>query len=303
MRVVFMGTPKIATRILNELLLNYEIPLVLTAMDKPVGRKQILTPPDVKQNLISKNFSGEIFQPKSLKNDEAIEKIRSYKPDFIVVCAYGMILPKAVLDIAPCINIHASLLPKYRGASPIQTAIKNGDKIGGVCAMMMEEGLDTGAILGTSYADISNLRVDECFELFGDLGAKLIIKVLKNYHLIKEIPQNNDLSTHCAKIEKSDGIISFDDNAIEVWNKFKAFYIWPSIAFSNGIKLKNIKFHNREISDFDAGCITEITKNSIFVKFKDKDIEILSIQEPAKKEISGFNYANGKRLKIGDKIF
>ena len=149
-KILFMGTPDYATTIFKELIKSkYEIVGLFTQPDKPVGRKQLLTPPHIKQFCIDENLNIPIFQPLKLRgNEEAKNQIEFLKPDFIIVAAYGQILPKEILDIAPCINLHASLLPKYRGASPIQESLLNDDNYTGVTSMLMEEGLDSGDILG-----------------------------------------------------------------------------------------------------------------------------------------------------------
>ena len=150
-KVVYMGTPEYAKVILESLINHSEIcvDLVLTQPDRPVGRKKVLTPPPVK--VLAQKCDIEVLQPNSLKEDDIKDAIASKKPDFIVVAAFGMLLPKDILDIAPCINLHASILPKYRGASPIQQAILNGDEFSGVTAMLMDEGLDTGDMLGFKF--------------------------------------------------------------------------------------------------------------------------------------------------------
>ena len=146
-KIVFMGTPDYATVIFQELLeSHYEVVALFTQPDKKVGRKQILTYPHIKQFCVDNGLSLPIYQPTTLKDEKIINSIKSLNPDFIIVAAYGQILPKQILNIAPCINLHASLLPKYRGASPIQSAILNNDKYSGVTAMMMEETLDSGDI-------------------------------------------------------------------------------------------------------------------------------------------------------------
>jgi methionyl-tRNA formyltransferase len=147
MRIVFMGTPDYAEIILENLIKKYEVVAVYTQPDKPVGRKRVLTPPPVK--VLAQKHNIKVFQPTSLKNE--VQNIKNLNPDFIVVAAFGQILPKDILEIAPCINLHASLLPKYRGASPIQSAILNSDKFTGITAMKMDVGLDTGDILGYEY--------------------------------------------------------------------------------------------------------------------------------------------------------
>ncbi len=184
-KILFMGTPDYATKIFDELLRScYEIVGLFTQPDKPVGRKQIITPPPhIKQYCLDKNLELPIFQPIKLKgNVEVTQQIKDLNPDFIIVAAYGQILPKEILDIAPCINLHASLLPKYRGASPIQESLLNDDEFTGVTSMFMEEGLDSGDILGLQYLKITpKMEVSEAFEKLSEIAAKLTITTLDNF--------------------------------------------------------------------------------------------------------------------------
>ena len=173
-RILFMGTPDYATVIFKEILNSkYEIIGLYTQPDKPVGRKQLLTPPHIKQYCLDENLNIPIFQPLKLRNnEEATKQIEEVKPDFIIVAAYGQILPKEILNIAPCINLHASLLPKYRGASPIQESLLNDDIYTGVTSMLMEEGLDSGDILGLQYLKITpTMEVSEAFEKLSVIAA------------------------------------------------------------------------------------------------------------------------------------
>jgi methionyl-tRNA formyltransferase len=151
-----MGTPSYATEIFKKLLSsNYEVIGLFTQPDKPVGRKQVLTPPDIKQFCIDNSINIPIFQPERLRDNlAAYLVIKELKPDYIIVAAYGQILPKEILKLAPCINLHASLLPKYRGASPIQEGLLNNDDYLGVTSMFMEEGLDCGDIFSISFGNI-----------------------------------------------------------------------------------------------------------------------------------------------------
>jgi len=150
-KIVYMGTPHYAREILETLIRaeDMEVSLVLTQPDRPVGRKKVLTPPPVK--VLAKEHGIELLQPEKLSDEGIKEAIEAMKPDFIVVAAFGQLLPKSILDIAPCINLHASLLPQYRGASPVQQSLLNGDSYTGVTSMLMEEGLDSGPVLGYYY--------------------------------------------------------------------------------------------------------------------------------------------------------
>lgn len=300
MRVIFMGTPSYAVAILDKLIKKkYNIVGVFTQPDKVVGRKKILTPPDVKNYILKNNLNIEIFQPNSLKEDTIYEEVLTLKPDIIIVAAYGQILPKNILEICPCINLHASILPKYRGASPIQSAILNDDKISGVTAMKMGEKLDDGDMLGFSFLDISRFKSDEVFKQMEELASNLTVKILKNLNNIENFSQFDALSSKCSKIKKDDGLIKFSDDAKEVFQKFKAFYPWPGIFLENGTKLLDIEFiDDNESSDF--GKIVNLDRKSFDLQFKNGIIKVFKIQEKAKKPLLASDFINGKRLKIGD---
>lgn len=300
MRVIFMGTPSYAVAILDKLIKeNYNIVGVFTQPDKIVGRKKILTPPDVKNYILKNNLNIEIFQPNSLREDAIYKEILTLNPDITIVAAYGQILPKNILEICPCINLHASILPKYRGASPIQSAILNNDKISGVTAMKMGEKLDDGDMLGFSFLDISHLKSDEVFKQMEALASNLTVKILKNLNNIENFSQFDALSSKCSKIKKDDGLVKFSDDAKDVFQKFKAFYPWPGIFLEDGTKLLDIEFIDYNKSS-DFGKIVNLDKNSFDINFKNGVIKILKIQEKAKKPLLANDFINGKRLKIGD---
>ena len=304
MKIVFMGTPDYATQILKGLLgAKFEVCAVFTQPDKPVGRKQILTPPSVKQFLIDKNLQIPIFQPNSLKESEIKEQICKFEPDFIVVAAYGQILSSDILEIAPCINLHASILPKYRGASPIQSAVLCGETLSGVTAMKMGVGLDDGEMLGFSYMDISDLKSSQIFDEMAKIASNLAVKVLKNYEKIAPISQIHALSTKCSKIKKEFGEIKFSDSIDEILRKFRAFDFWPNVFLANGTKLLEIaKFSSNLHDKSEFGKITNFTQNGFVVAVRGGEIEITKIQESGKKPLSAKEFVNGKRLKIDDRI-
>ncbi len=303
MKIVFMGTPDYATTILEEILnSDIEVSLLVTQPDKPVGRKQTLTPPHIKQWLKESRKNIEVYQPSTLKSHDVTAKISSYRPDYIVVAAYGKILPKEILDIAPCINLHASLLPKYRGASPIQTAILNDENFTGVTAMLMEEGLDSGDILAFRYIKIEQKRVDELFDELSKAAANITLHVLKNFNQIKPIKQVDADATHCIKIKKDNGLIAFEENASDIYKKYRAYTPWPGIFLKNGLKLKELKLLNDSIENDKIGIISKINKNSITLTCLKGSLEIKKVQAPSKKEISILDYIRGKRLEIGNTL-
>ena len=300
-KILFMGTPDYATTIFIELLKSkYEIVGLFTQPDKPVGRKQILTPPHIKQYCIDENIELPIFQPLKLKNNqEAKEEIQKLKPDFILVAAYGQILPKDILDIAPCINLHASLLPNYRGASPIQESLLNDDSFTGVTSMLMEEGLDSGDILGFQYLKITRtMEVSEAFEKLSHIAAQLTITTLDNFENINAIKQNESLVTFCKKIKKDDGLVDFCD-ARKLFLKYKAYSYWPGIFLSSELKLKDIEL-NEELSQNNEGEILEINKDFILIGCKKGSLKIKILQAPSKKAMSSVDFVRGQRLEVGN---
>ena len=296
MKILFMGTPEYAEIILKSLIDKYQIVGVYTQPDRPVGRKKILTPPPVK--VLSEKYKIPVFQPNNLKNE--FNNIKMLNPDFIIVAAFGQLLPKNILEIAPCINLHASLLPKYRGASPIQSAILNGDKWTGITAMKMDIGLDTGDIIGYEYCEVNEKNAPELFDELAKIASSLTPFIIDNYHNIRALKQNTALSTYSPKITKEDGKIDFNDS-LEIWRKYKAFYYWPNI-WTEKFKLKQISFIEND-SINNSGEILEIQKDSIIVGCKKGTIKIYKIQPHSKKEMNILNYLNGQRLKVGDNLY
>ncbi len=302
-KVIFMGTPDYAGVILEKLLKDDDINLcaVFTQPDRPVGRKQVLTPPFVKKLLIDKKSDIEIYQPESLKNEDTIKIIRELSADFIVVAAYGQIVPKEILQIAPCINLHASLLPKYRGASPIQAVLLNGEKITGVTAMLMNEGLDTGDILAYSFVEIApKTLVGELFEKLSFSAANLCITTLKYFDHIKPIKQFGALKSYSKKIKRGDGMIKLK-NAKDIYTKYRAYTPWPGVYLESGLKIKKLSFLSNE-GTFKEGEILDIIGSDIVIGCNIGKIKLKRVQPPSKKEMSAKEYILGKRLKVGDQL-
>lgn len=303
MNIIFMGTPEYAAKILRALAeAKFEIAAVFTQPDKPVGRKQILTPSEVKVYVQQHLPAVPIFQPATLKDEAARAQIKELRPDFIVVAAYGKILPQAVLDIAPCINLHASILPKYRGASPIQSAILAGEKQTGVTAMLMDAGLDTGDMLDFAYTPCEDKTAAQLFDELGDLAGELIVRVLRNFTNLTPLKQEGAQATHCKKISKSDGLFSFEQSAEQIYNKFRALMPWPGIYLAGGLKILDLEIlrESRERKFERSGEILHIDKPSFCVACGEGAVKILKVQEPGKKPVDASAYLNGKRLKIGD---
>ena len=302
MNVVFMGTPDYAVRILRHLKeAGFNIKAVFTQPDKPVGRKQILTPSEVKIYAQNELAGVPVFTPNTLKDEAVVAELKAFSSDFIVVAAYGKILPGSVLDVATCINLHASILPKYRGASPIQSAILAGEKQTGVTAMLMDAGLDTGDMLDFIYTPCEDKTAAQLFDELGDLAGELIVRVLRNFANLKPLKQDDSQATHCKKIAKSDGLFSFEESARQIYNKFRALTPWPGIYLSSGLKILDLKYLcGREDEHRKPGEIIFDGKYYIYVACGEGALCIETVQEPGKKPVDASAYLNGKRLSIGD---
>jgi methionyl-tRNA formyltransferase len=294
-----MGTPDYALTILQELIDDSEIEVVAvyTQPDKPVGRKKVMTPPPVK--VLAQEYSIALYQPDRLRDEQVVEELLKIECDYIVVAAYGQILPKEIIDYVPCINLHASILPQYRGASPIQQSLINGDKKSGVTAMLMDVGLDSGDILKIQEIDIDDdMMVETLFKELTDIASKLTIDVLKNFDKLHRVAQNEDEVTYCKKISKSDGLIEFDD-AQKIYNLYRAFTPWPGIFLKSGLKLKKIALEDKS-SQNTTGKIIKIDSDSIVVGANRGAVRIFRVQPPSKKEMSVIDYLNGARLNCED---
>jgi len=300
-RIIFMGTPNYATRVFEELINScHDVVALFTQADKKVGRKQILTAPHIKQFCLDKNLNIPIFQPDRLNGNEEVQKqIKSFNPDYIIVAAYGQMLPKGILKLAPCINLHASLLPKYRGASPIQEALLNDDKFTGVTSMLMQEGLDSGDILALQYLKIApTTEVTEVFNHLSNIAAKLIIKTLDNFEKINPKNQNDLQVSFCKKIKKEYGKVSFK-NAKKLYLKYKAYSYWPGIFLSSGLKLKNVSLLE-ENSINKNGEILGFEDDFIIIGCQKGSLKIKILQAVSKKAVNAIDYIRGQRLVKGD---
>lgn len=304
MKIIYMGTPDFAVPALKSLASSeHEVCAVFTQPDKPRGRKRILTPPDVK--ICAQSLDIPVYQPDSIKNSDALEVINSYNPDVIVVAAYGKLLPKAVLD-APkfgCVNIHGSLLPKYRGAAPIQQSVLNGDKVTGITTMLMDIGMDTGDILLKKETKIGeNETSGELFDRLALLGGELILKTLSALEKGEITPQKQDkgLATHTSKIDKSLCPIDFSKSAFEVHNKVRGLNPWP-VATAK-ICGKNVKIFSTRLCS-NSGKIGEVLSiNPFVVGCGENSVEILELQPEGKKRMTADAFLAGHRIEIGEII-
>jgi len=302
MNVIFMGTPDYAQKILQRLIseVSINVVAVYTQPDKPVGRKKIMTAPEVKT--LAQEHNIEVYQPNRLRDEEVVVDLLKIKCDYIVVAAYGQILPSAILNHAPCINLHASILPQYRGASPIQQTLLNDDALTGVTAMLMEEGLDTGDILKIDTINVpKEMMLETLFDRLTQTAVDLTVDVLQNFASYIPNKQDETQATHCKKISKADGGVSFDD-AHSLYNKYRAFTPWPGIYLESGLKLKKIELVDK-CNLGEAGKILEINNDSIVISCAKGSIKVYTVQPQSKKEMSIISYINGKRLAVEDTLF
>ena len=294
-RVVFMGTPDFAVPVLEKLIENTNVVLVVTKKDAYVGRKKVLTESPVA--ICAHEHNIEVYKPNKLKED--YEYILNKKPDIIITCAYGSIVPKVVLDYPSygCINVHASLLPKYRGASPIVASILNGEKETGITIMYMDEGIDTGNIIMSRSIKIedndNSLSLSNKLSL---LGANLLIDTLpkifegENF----DIPQDNEEATYVGMLKREDEHIDFNNSVENIKNQVRAFSPEP-YAFIN-IDDTEYKISEVEIKKCDVskiGIIVEVNKDSFGITAKDGIVYIKRIKPSGKKEMSVKDFFNG----------
>ncbi len=305
MRIVYMGTPDFAVPALEKLAQSpdYTVAAVFTQPDKPKGRKMVMTPPDVK--VCAEKLGIPVFQPSSMRSEEAYNSLKELNPDVIVVAAYGQILPKAVLDLPKfgCVNIHGSLLPKYRGAAPIQQSVLDGEKVTGVTTMLMDVGLDTGDILLKAETEIGeNETAGELFDRLAVLGGELIVETLDKLEKGEIIPQKQDdsLATHTSKITKELCPIDFNKSAFEVHNKVRGLNPWP-VAVTE-IAGKTVKVYSSRVSDMSGAAGTILSLKPFVVACGDKSVELIEIQPQGKKRMTAQAFLAGHKLNIGDKL-
>ena len=305
MNIIFMGTPDFAVPALKRLYEKHTISAVFTQPDKPKGRGYKLTPPPVK--VVATEHDTPVYQPQSLKNngEEYVDIIKKINPDCIVVAAYGKILPKSVLDIPKygCVNIHGSLLPKYRGAGPIQWAVLNDEKETGITTMLMGEGLDTGDILQMSVTEIGeNETAAELFDRLSELGAELILNTLDKLEKGEITPQKQDesLASYAPMLSKDMCKLDFSEPVRKVHKKICGLSDWPcAVTMLNG---KRLKVYKSEIvsNDNKGKAAGEIVDNKDFsVACGDGVIRFTEIQAEGSKRMKTADYLRGKPVDIG----
>ncbi len=300
MNIVFMGTPDFAQVSLDKLVSSgYNVSAVFTKPDMPVGRKRIMTPPEVK--VAAQNYGIKVYQPESMRDDETFEILKGLAPDLIVVVAYGKILPVRVLSLPKygCINVHASLLPKYRGASPIQWSIVCGEKQTGVSTMLLDEGMDTGDVLLSASTEILDTDTAEIlWDRLGLMGADLLIKTIEGIEngTITPIKQDETQATYAPIIKKQDGLIDWSKTAREIDCKIRGLSAWP-VAYTtlDGKMLKIFRAQVLEGYSETPAKILEKDKQFV-VACKSGAIKILELQLEGSKRMDVDSFLRGKKL-------
>lgn len=303
MRIVFMGTPEFAVPSLRQLIADgHEIVCVLTQPDKPKNRGMKLMPSPVK--VVAMEHQIEVYQPATLKSGEALERLSALKPELIVVAAYGKILPKEILDLPRlgCINVHSSLLPRYRGAAPINWAILNGETETGVTIMYMAEGLDTGDIISQRATAIDpDETVESLHDRLALLGAELLGETVAaiGAGTAQRVPQNDAESCYAPMLSRQLSPIDFSRSAHEIHNQVRGLIPWPATTME--IKGQTFKIFAVEETGMDstqgAGTLLGTDKQGINVVCGDgKVLRILELQAPGKKRMRAVDYLRGHPL-------
>ncbi|MGQ9903186.1 MAG: methionyl-tRNA formyltransferase [Anaerolineae bacterium] len=308
-RVIFMGTPQFAVPTLQALMSHHEVVAVVTQPDAAAGRGRALSPSPVKALAVERGVT--VLQPESLKPPEVVDQLRAYAPDVIVVAAFGQILRRPVLELSPhgCVNVHASLLPRWRGASPISAAIAAGDEATGVTIMRMDAGLDTGPILSQRSEPI---HPDDTAGALGarlaELGAALLIETLPGYLAgrIQPQPQDEARATKCGLLKKEDGRIDWQRGAMEIERHTRAMSPWPS-AFTTwqGRLLRVLRAAVRTV-DPEAAMLAPgavfVAGKSICVRCGEDALELIEVQPEGKRPMAGVDFARGQRKLLGSRL-
>ena len=295
MRVIFMGTPEFAVSSLKMLYETHEIICVVTQPDRPKGRGQKLQPSPVKVFAQEKNLP--ILQPPKIKSPEMVAELSKLNADLIVVVAFGQILSQEILDLPKfgCINVHASLLPKYRGAAPIEWCLINGEKVTGVTTMQMNAGLDTGDMLLKNEVPITEeMILPELREKLMTAGASLLIETIKNLETIQPVKQDDSISNYAPMLKKDTGKIDWNKSAQEIHNLVRGLY-GGAFATLNGEKFKIWRTKISDSEDLPAGKIKVVGKK-FFVGTGADNLEILEIQAPNAKKVCAADFLNGHKL-------
>lgn len=309
LKILFMGTPDFAESCLRALVENGQnVVGVVSQPDKQKGRGMKVQYCDVKRYALEKELA--VYQPETLKDEAIKELLEELKPDIIVVVAYGKILPEYVLKFPKygCINVHGSLLPEYRGASPIQRAVIDGKKITGVTTMYMDKGLDTGdMLLKREYEIGENINTGEAFDDLAKIGAELLLETLDGLEngSIIPIPQDHSKATYAEKIFKEECAVDFDEKSNVVHNKVRGLYPFPgAFCYHNGkmLKLCESKLYKQDVPDGNAGEVVGLSKEGILVKCREGAVLFTKVKPEGKGVMNAIDLINGRKISLGDML-
>ncbi|MBQ7385278.1 MAG: methionyl-tRNA formyltransferase [Ruminococcus sp.] len=301
MNIVFMGTPDIAVKSLEAIIADgHNVQAVYTKADAPKGRKMVLTPSDVKVCALEHNLT--VYTPSTFKDEAEVERLKALNPDLIVVVAYGKLLPKSVLDIPKygCVNVHGSILPKWRGAAPIQWTVLSGDEYGGVTTMYMNEGLDTGDIILTRKVKVGeNETSGQLFDRLCVDGAELLSETIRQIQAgtAPRTVQNNDEATYASMLSKEISEIDFTKPNKEVHNKVRGLSPWPSAQ--SKLFGKRVKIIETRLSSKSGKAGKVVSVNPLTVACGEGSVEIVTLQPEGKRAMASSDYLKGHNIEIG----
>lgn len=305
MKVIFMGTPEFSVGTLEALIeAGHEVVLAVTQPDKPKGRGKEMQFTPVKTCALEHNIP--VFQPRKVREAECVEELRKYHADIMVVVAFGQILPKEILEMTPygCVNVHASLLPKYRGAAPIQWSIIGGEEVTGVTTMQMDEGLDTGDMLLKVEVPIEEKETGgSLHDKLSEAGAKLCVETLEGLQnkTITPIPQGETTTAYAKMLDKKLGNIDWSKSAVEIERLIRGLTPWPS-AYTNW-NGKVMKIWDAEVveetGEMAPGTIVKVEKNAFYVQTGEKLLKVCELQIPGKKRMDAGAFLRGYQIKEG----
>ena len=311
MKIIFMGTPDFAVGTLEALIeAGHEVVLAVTQPDKPKGRGKEMQYTPVKECALKHDIP--VFQPRRVREEECIEELRKYNADIMVVVAFGQILPKEILEMCTygCVNVHASLLPKYRGSAPIQWAIIDGEEVTGVTTMQMDEGLDTGDMLLKTEVTIEPKETGgSLFDKLADAGAKLCVETLEALQnkTVTPIPQGETTTAYAKMLDKQLGNIDWNKTAVQIERLIRGLTPWPS-AYTNWNE-KVMKIWDAEVSaieieteDAKAGTIVKVEKDAFYVQTGEGLLKVCELQIPGKKRMDAGAFLRGYQVKVGEKL-
>ena len=308
MRIIFAGTPVFAVETLKSLLTSkHEVCAVYTQPDRPAGRGRKLTASPVKE--LAQAHQIPVEQPLNFKNDDTFLKLESYDANLMVVVAYGLILPQRILDTPThgCLNIHASLLPKWRGAAPIQRAIFAGDNTTGVCIMQMEAGLDTGPVLSCEHCHISPEDTAQTLhDRLAVLGAKTLMDTLENFDNKQIIakPQDEAFASYAQKLNKAEATIDWSESALNIARQVQAFNPWPvaQTILHDQVFRVWIATAITEAASAPPGSIVSVNQDSIEVATGDGILRLQQVQTPGKRAMPVADFLNANRMAVGETL-